>query len=211
MTPLNVTLDTNCLFALEKQEAEADDLKALIAFHNEGRIALSVGLSSALENPGGEEPEEFPALYARMEAIGLGHVSLFTHPEFMPFLVNNTWTYDSRLDALYRRAVHVALSPMVDYMSQDYQKQYCKLRRWNPDDLNQEQQARIRKERLNKLADALGLHSHVTRLGDLFVTIDSDFHNQQSKPKLNALVPGYILKPAEARPGNRAKRKSLRM
>jgi hypothetical protein len=123
--PLLVTLDHNCIIALEKDEENADAIRQLIAFHQQGIINIVIGWSTMFEKPPqGEKPLWFPEQEHRLRALGLGDVEQFKHQQAMWF--RNEEGYSTYIpERAYYRTVHEVLFPSIDFGFQDYLTRYC--------------------------------------------------------------------------------------
>jgi hypothetical protein len=131
---LLVTLDHNCIIALEKgEEPNADAIRKLIAFQQKGLIKIVVGWSTMLEKPRqGEKPLWFPEQERRMEALGLGDAELFKHHQTMWFRNKEGFlTYE--FERPYLRTVHEILFPTIDFSFLEYLKRYCTQHHLDPD------------------------------------------------------------------------------
>ncbi len=131
---LLVTLDHNCIIALEKgEEPNADAIRKLIAFQQKGLIKIVVGWSTMLEKPRqGEKPLWFPEQECRMEALGLGDAELFKHHQTMWFRNEEGFlTYE--FERPYLRTVHEILFPTIDFSFLEYLKRYCTQHHLDPD------------------------------------------------------------------------------
>lgn len=135
---LLVTLDHNCIIALENnEEPNASAVRRLIVFQQKGVIKIVVGWSTMLEKSHqGQEPLWFPEQERRMKALGLGNAELFKHHQTMWFRNEDGFlTYE--LELPYLRTIHELLFPTIDFIFLEYLKRYCKLYHLNPDLLNQ--------------------------------------------------------------------------
>ena len=123
---LLVTLDHNCLVALEKaEEPNATTVRELIRLHQQGIIKIIIGWSTLFEKPPqGEKPLWFPEQERRLQALGLGDVEQFKHHQTMWFRNEEGYlTYEPELD--YLHAVHEILFPTIDFGFSEYLKRYC--------------------------------------------------------------------------------------
>jgi hypothetical protein len=124
--PLLMTLDHNCIIALEKdEELNADAIRQLIAFQQKGIIHIVIGWSTMFEKPPqGKKPLWFPEQERRLNSLGLGDVEQFKHPQTMWFSTEEGYlTYQP--ERSYLRAVHEVLFPTIDFEFQNYLTRYC--------------------------------------------------------------------------------------
>lgn len=132
--PLLVTLDHNCIVALEKdEEPDADAIRQLIVFQQKDIIKIIVGWATMLEKPPqGVKLLWFPEQEHRMKALGLDDADLFKHPQAMWFRNEEGFlTYE--LEIPYLRTVHELLFPKIDFVFPAYLKRYCKQHQLDPD------------------------------------------------------------------------------
>jgi hypothetical protein len=182
---MNVTLDTNCLIALEESEPEAPFLRQLITFHDVKKINLRVVAISASERkPDGTYASNFAEFQQKIAAVGLGNVEILT-PIAYSGITFAEWCLaaDDEMIELERKIQEV-LFPTIHFDYETYN-----------DDRNHDN---INVRRRNAKCDVLAMWSHVRFNGDVFVTSDMNFHKQRKKDQLIALGAGNILKPQEA-------------
>ena len=75
--PLQFTLDTNCLLAIEEDCPQAVGVRALAARHTTGSAIVSVaGTTAAERQKDGTFLPNFSLLQERLATAGLGHLSL---------------------------------------------------------------------------------------------------------------------------------------
>lgn len=124
--PLLVTLDHNCIVALEKhEEPDADAIKQLINFQKKGVVRLIVGKSTIYEKPHqGEKLLGYPEQKHRMKALGLENADLFKPHQTMLFY-NEEGYLTLEPGTLYLQTVHELLFPTIDFDFFDYLKRYC--------------------------------------------------------------------------------------
>ena len=68
---MKITLDHNCLIALEKNESEAPYIKKLIAMHDDKKVIIrAVGIGASERLPGGTYATNFDEFKKRIAAIG---------------------------------------------------------------------------------------------------------------------------------------------
>ena len=125
-TPLLVTLDNNCIIALENgEEPNATAVRKLIVFHQQDVIKIVIGWSTMFEKPPhGEKPFWFPEQERRLHALGLGDVEQFKHSQTMWFRNKEGYlTYEPERE--YLRTIHELLFPNIDFGFADYLTRYC--------------------------------------------------------------------------------------
>lgn len=187
---MKLTLDHNCIIALENNESDSQYLRQLIAMHNLKKISLRVAAIGASERlHGGGYTSHFLNFENRVAALGLQQIE-FALPvgKWGITFWDRSLYGDSQTESL-ERAIHAILFPDVEFEYQDF----CL--RHNLDSANSGKQGETWR---NAKCDVLGLWSHINGGGDIFVTSDRNFHKQSKKPHLIALGAGSILKPEEA-------------
>lgn len=155
---MKLTLDHNCLIALEKNESEAPYIKKLIVMHDDKKIIIRVvGIGASERLPGGSYATNFDEFKNRFAAIGLGNVEILAPIAYAGItFVERSLSADEAMVELERRIQEV-LFPRIDFT---YETQ-------NDDD----EDMRRRKAK----CDVLALWSHITYDGDIFVTSDRNF------------------------------------
>lgn len=186
---MKVTLDRNCIIALENDEPEAPALRQLVAFHNVGKISLRVtAISIAERERKGAPPQYIEEFKQRIEAIGLGTIEIFPTLAYLGLAIVG-WCYPAGEEtAVFERKIHEILFPTTEFSYTDY----CKRLGIDPTEDEVDRKWRNRK------CDVLTMWGHIRFEGDIFITSDRNFHRESRKPKLIALGAGQILTPQEA-------------
>ncbi len=187
---MKITLDHNCIIALEMNEPDAQYIRDLIDMHNRNKIQVRVAAIGASEMlPGKKYPSHFSDYDNRIAALGLKQVEKLSPVGKWDMTYWDQSVYgDQRTEALERR-IHDILFPDIEF---DYQA-FCKIHSLSPlasDQLNETWR--------NAKCDVLGLWSHINYGGDIFITSDRNFHKQSKKPRLIALGAKNIMTPQEA-------------
>jgi len=182
------TLDTNCIYAVAKGEADALFVRALAEAHATGAARVAIVAISASENqPGGSLLTGFAQFQSNMASLGLGHLE-----ELKPLAVWDVTFWDwclwgnEAMSALERR-IHAVLFPQVEYELAGY----CQRHGVRPD-------WPLPRGWRNAKCDVLALWSHIHHGQEVFVTSDGNFHAPTKKPALLALGAGEICRPIEA-------------
>jgi hypothetical protein len=186
---MNVTLDTNCIIALEESRPEAPFLRQLISFHDAKKINLRVVAISASERkPDGTYAVSFNEFKQKIAAVGLGHVDILRPIAYLGMAYVD-WCYPGGGEAtVLDRNIHETLFPDIEF---DYSEYRNRLGIDPTSDI-------IDPKWRNAKCDVLALWSHIRFNGDIFVTSDKNFHKQGKKEQLIAFGAGNILTPQEA-------------
>ncbi len=186
---MKVTLDTNCIYALEKNELAALWVRELISLHDAKTINLCVVAISASERKRDRTyPTNFGEFQQKIAAVGLGHVEILL-PIAYPGMAFADWCYPGGGEATaLERKLHEILFPEIEYDYREYHSH-------NGIDLRSETAESTRR---NAKCDVLALLSHIRFNGDIFVTSDRNFRKIQKKGQLIALGAGEILTPQQA-------------
>lgn len=186
---INVTLDTNCIVALDEDEEATRDIRALIHMHENKEINLRVVAISASERRAGVRcASNFAEFKERIDFLGLAHVEILKPicrlgMSFLDWFV----LADDKMVDLEQR-IHQILFPEIEF---NY-REFCEKR--SPEPNGDE----IDRRWLNARCDVLALWSHIHYGGGIFVTIGDNFHKKTKKLRLINLGVGDILTPSEA-------------
>jgi len=186
---IEVTLDMNCLIALEKGEPEAPYIKKMIEMCKDRQINLRVvAISASEKNPNGTYASHFDEFKERIDAIGLGEAKVLNTIARAGMCYTGYCVFAGGDLSDLEREIQEVLFPTVET---EY-REYCRKRGLDLDDKNAWQKW------ANAKCDVLALWSHIWNGGGVFVTSDSEFHKKTKKDRLIALGAGEILKPQEA-------------
>lgn len=187
---MKITLDNNCIVALENNEADAPYIHEIIALHKNKKITLRLATISASERqPGGRYASHFQEFQARVTRLGLATIETLDNPSLMlkhPAHWGMSYWVTLRTVTILRSTWSAGFITYY-FLKQILNQTYCLKRGLdvnNPD---------IEKNWRNKRCDVLGLWSHIVYNGDIFVTADKRFLAETKRPKLIALGAGDIL------------------
>lgn len=172
-----VTIDTNCIIDLEEERESACYIRALILMHGQGKIELSISAISGSERkPNGEYASSFHEFQQKINLVGLEGINILKPPgrygvTFYDYCVDGDETIE------LEQKIHQVLFPSIRFKSSEEQNK----KNWR-----------------NAKCDVLALCCHIKHGGDIFVTSDTNFHQQTKKPKLVCLGAGAIMYPKEA-------------
>jgi hypothetical protein len=185
---LRLTLDTNCLIALdENREPDATCLRLLLVKHAAGRVHLQLVATSASERQlTGPYLDNFSKFRERLETLGLGHL-----PLLLPIAVADVSYLDwciladeddvRLLDDIYRTLFPGQPLSLQDALSQASKEADLRAveHKWR-----------------NRELDVHALWCHLHYGGDAFVTSDKNFHKKQGQ--LARFGSPLILTPCQA-------------
>lgn len=186
---LALTLDTNCLLAVDEQRPEALAIRRLADAHREGRANVAlVAISASERQRDGGMLESYSSFMERVNALDLGHLELL-----LPMCYWDVMFWDACLwvepdMAELESKVQQILFPGIPASWSEY----CRMR-----SLDAENTALDRKWK-NAKCDVQAFWCHAYRRRDVFVTSDRNFHAATKKPSLRALAGGRIELPDDA-------------
>ena len=186
---MNITLDTNCIIALEQNEADAPYLQRIMQRATEEQLTLRVVAISASERqPDGDYSENFRDFKAKIAGVGLEDAEILPPPCILDVTYLDHCILGTEETPEQAKRIHEILSPTIAYDYQDY----CK--RSGLDPAAAQADAKWR----NRVIDTLALWTHIHNGGGAFVTSDGNFHRPDKKAALLRLGAGAILRPREA-------------
>lgn len=187
---MKITLDHNCLIALENNESQSSYIKELIAMHDNRQVVVRVvGIGASERLKGGIYATNFNEFKTRIAAIGLAHLEILQTISYWDITFWDWGLYSDDQMVQLERKIHEILFPNREF---DYTK-FCQQQ-----GLNSNSQEINRKWR-NAKCDVLAMWSHIYYGGDIFVTDDIPaFLQQTKKTQLIALGAGDILPPVDA-------------
>lgn len=189
---IKVTLDHNCIIALEKAEDSAPYIRGLIKMNEETNISLqvvAVGASEEMLN--GRHISNFSEFKERLAAVSLDHVTILRPIAYWGISFFDWCLWGDGPNGPMKtleREIHKILFPEVEFEYGDF----CKARNLNPKSNELDSKWR------NPKCDVLTLWSHIYHKGDIFVTSDKCFHKVNNKPELIKLGAGDVLTPEDA-------------
>lgn len=191
---MKITLDNNCIIALDNNEANAIYIRELISLHENKKIILRLATISASERKSGGIFAEFQARVVRLGLAKLETLEdpslMLKHPAHWGLSYWGQATYGDETTLDLERKIHTILFSDTD-VEFNYPEHCLKhgLDANNPE---------IDKKWRNKRCDVLGLWSHTYHQGDIFVTADKHFLAIIKRPLLINLGAGDILAPKDA-------------
>ena len=184
---MNVTLDTNCLIALENAEPAASAVRELIELHQGGRVHLCVSAIAASEAKASGEDRwpPFSRFRDRLAAVGLSEVEILRPMCYWGIAyLDHCWQFRDEHLALERK-IHEVLFQTLEFSYEEYCKRVeiphtptAPARAW-----------------LNAKCDVQSLWSHIHSGGEIFVTSDSNFHKATKRRRLISLGARNIATP----------------
>ena len=177
--PPNVTFDTNCIIALEKNESTAGDLRRIVRSAVEQKLRLRVLAISASERPRRDATplaqKGFGHFQRRIANVGLeGVAKILTAPAIwsVTYWGQSMWMTES--DSANMKQIHGILFPNQPF----------------------ELSGDPRGQRRNRAIDTVALWTHLRHGGGTFVTSDGNFHTK--KASIEQQLGTSILRPHEA-------------
>lgn len=187
-----LTLDNNCLIALEKGEVPtATALRVLIAAHDARQVTVRVVCVSGFERPQGEARIPFiEEFYARLRRIGLNGAEVLSSIVYldMDTRLDSGFIVGSDADFAFEQWLHRVLFP--DDGDGTWEGHCAARRDWGE----------ARRERIwkNHKRDVLTLWGHIYHAGDIFLTTDGNFFKATKKQALLDRDAAAIMRPDEA-------------
>jgi hypothetical protein len=184
-----ITLDTNCIIALEENRTEAADIRKLIELDRNKEIQVAVvGISASENMPGGGGADSFAWFQDKLSRVGLAQNEILRPMGYwgITFWDWALWSDDEMEDLA--KKIHSILFPNCEY---NYTA-HCKMMSIEPNEDHIEQKWR------NRLCDVLVAWSHVFHGRDILVTCDRNFLKESKQAALIDLGCRHICAPKEA-------------
>jgi hypothetical protein len=186
---INVTLDTNCIIALEKGEISAIDIRRLIKMHDSGKINLRlVGISASEQKSDKTFASNFREFETKIGALGIGHLEILKPLAYLGVSFLDWCILSGKEEEDLEQRIHGILFPNVAFSYADF----CRHRNLDPNS------PRTHPKWLNVKCDVQALWCHIHYRGRIFVTMDENFHKKTKKNALIDLGSGEILTPKSA-------------
>jgi hypothetical protein len=186
------TLDTNCIIAIENENEEPDNARAilrLVELHRRGLADVAVVAMMASENPrSNTHVGSFDDFLLRLERSGLSRLRIILPLAYWGVSFWGQALWSDADGAALERNLHAILFPTLQF---DY-RDYCAA---NGLDAGQPRSNNRRDKWLNAKCDVQTIWSHIHHRRDVFVADDGRFHRATKKPALLALGAGEIVKP----------------
>lgn len=187
---INVTLDMNCIVALEKWDEIASYIREMIEMHKDRKINLRVVAISASElKPDRTYASNFNEFRERIDGLGLIDVEILKPIAYFGIAFFDYCVFGGGQLSELERKIQEILFPEIEL---EY-KEFCRKQGLNLDDKE------MWRKWVNAKCDVLALWSHIWNGGGIFVTTDNNFHKKTKKSRLIALGAGEILKPQECK------------
>jgi len=187
---MNITLDHNCLIALENNENNAPFIKELLAMHDNKQVIMRVvGIGASEQLSDRTYATNFAEFKTRIAGIGLAHLEILQPIAYWGVTFWDWGIYADDHMVQLERNIHEILFPNREF---EYTK-FCEKKGLNPHSTEVDRKWR------NAKCDALTMWSHIYYGGNTFVTDDTcAFLRETKKPRLITLGAGDILTPAGA-------------
>lgn len=178
---LRYTLDTNCVFALEDERAEAAPIRRLLARSASGKVKVQIAAIAAAERKRSGSPiDNFDEFKNRLRQLGFTAVQVLLPPMYVGIVFCDYCLLHEDESLELERKVHDILFSSVPFEYEGGDTDSPAWRRW-----------------LNAKCDVLTMWCHLYHGGDFFVTSDENFHASSKKPRLISLGAGQIIRPNE--------------
>src|SRR5213082_2898671 len=163
-----LSLDTNCIYAIEEGRPEALALRELVSAHSAGKADLALVAISASERQRHMPLESFDEFAERIDKLGLGNLEKLKP---MAYWDITFWDFSAEPDDVWKQAeeeIHRILFPSIEFLWPDY----CAKRGIPVDEPNSDQKWK------NAKCDVQAYWSHVYAARTIFVTSDRNFHKR---------------------------------
>jgi hypothetical protein len=182
-----LTLDTNCIYALENCETTAAALKWLLSEHSSGRCECAlVGISASERQIGGVYLPSFNVFRERTRKLGLGDLQVLRPVCCWGVTYWDCCDWGSQELEAQLRDIHTAMFPSREFSWPNI----CQAEGVDLKDKSSAAYGRW----LNVRCDVLAIQSHIRAGRDWFVTMDIDDMVSQSE-NLEKLGVGAVLTP----------------
>lgn len=183
-----ITLDTNCMIAVDDKRQEADAIQRILAAFDAGKVDCAMAASSAAEM---QKDRNFlnsvTAFEERRTGLGFGDLELLKPIARwgMSFWGFGLWTDDEM--SAREKAIFEAMFPNSHYQWEDF----ARSRALDSEDRSPQNTRKWR----NQILDAQAFWAHENARRDYFVTTDKEFLRLERKGLVSE---GTILRPDEA-------------
>ncbi len=187
---MKITLDTNCLIDLEKNECAVNDLQNLIFQHDSERITIAIPAIGASERmEGGTYASTFSEFKERVQKHSERPFEILKSPAYRGITYYD-WCIRTTSDL--EKKLHDILFPNRKFEWAEQAEAY----NIDPNEARNNQHGEYKKW-VNCKCDTLGLWCHIYYDGDIFVTRDGNFHKETKKLQLEELVAKRISTPSD--------------
>lgn len=185
---MKITLDSNCLIALERDEQATLPLRSLVELHISGRLQLCISAISASERKrsGVDAWPPFQVFLDRLAEARLSSVGLLRPIGYWGIVyVDQCWSNIEQHHLDLEQEIHHVLFPKLEFSYEAY----CTR-------IGIPHEPSVRDHRwLNAKCDVQALWCHIYSGNDVFVTSDKNFHKATKHMRLIELGAKEILTP----------------
>jgi len=169
-----LTLDTNCIIALENAEPAADPLVALTRAHNQGKVELAlVGVSASERQRNDRFISNYGEFTSRVEASGLGDLQILACPAYWNISFWGVGLLTDQAMVAREAEIHEALFPNIPFAWPDFAAAA---------DLSVDDHTSAKaKPWRNAFCDRQMFWAHDYYQRDIFVTSDANFKKRLSR------------------------------
>lgn len=191
---LKVTLDNNCLIALEDLEPAADSLKTIISYHDQGKIKLCIAsITSAELTRNKTAADSYNIFIERIRTLGMQCAEILVS-------VPSAWAisywgpafqYSDKQELDLIKNIHSIMWPDTPFNHEEYRNASS----------GKVYKSGIAKKWRSRQMDVLTIFSHIRNSCDIFVSANvKDFGSQgsQKRKALALLGAKQIMTPSEA-------------
>lgn len=183
-----VTFDYNCLIDLSEGREAAKWLDEIVALHEEGSIKIMVPEIAASENPReGDGIRPYDNFVQMLKKIGLESAIRLSPLAYINLTFIDHCLIAGKETLELERQIHEILFPKWPYDSKSFKEEAkgrgvrFPRRLWR-----------------NHKCDVLCMWCHIRNDGDIFVSRDGNFFEEEKKKRLEHLGAGRIVSPQEA-------------
>lgn len=167
---LSMTIDTNCIIAIENSEPAAEPLKRLVQAHRDGRVDLAlVSVSASERQPGDTFMSNYQEFTDRVNAAGLSKLKVLNTIGYFGMSFWGVGLYGGTPGMLSReQSIHEALFPTIPFRWPEFAAA-------NGLDVENDSNSRGAKNWRNAFCDRQMYWAHDHNDRDVFVTSDRNF------------------------------------
>lgn len=184
-----ITLDTNCIIAIQENRDEATYIRDLLSLHRRGKIRLQmVAIVASEKKPDGTFPTTFVEFQEKIRTLDLQDVVLLRPIGCWGISFWDWFLWADGDMSKLENEIHQVLFPISP---QDH-SQFCASK-----GVEKPYEGWLHPQWRNQKCDVLMLWGHIYHHGDIFVTSDKNFHKASKKERLISLGAKNIVFPQD--------------
>src|SRR3569833_2005815 len=165
---MRLTLDNNCIVAVENGEPASQAVRGLSQANRKGRDVVAVlGISASERQRGGAYPTSIVEFRSQLEKLGLSEREIYKPTSIWDVTYWDWSEFASSEDVALERRIHDAMFPPDDF-------DWCSVAASSGEAIESKDGPGYRRWR-NRRCDVQGMLAHIRHGGDVFVTRDSHF------------------------------------